>query len=321
MGARRVAAMFVVVTLLGSEARAAPSAKTCADAAEHGQMLRRQGMLLAARDEFLLCSSNESCPSVVRSDCATWASELLAATPTIVIDVRDETGHDVFVAKIYLDDKLVAEKVEGRAIAVDPGYHTVRVEPAQGPTTSTTLIAKENVKARVVEIRLGVTNAEPPPAKTSEPRGWPWHRTVGIAAIVVGVAGIAYGVGNYVSYDNKRSKAESQYRQLSDDGAAQAAKKLGIPKDRVDQQTMCNSTPPAAQQTTCDQRAAALQDYNQNETDGTKHLPLWIAAGIGGALFVATGVVFLVGGRALFDNTSAVRLSPTVGGAVLEGTF
>jgi hypothetical protein len=322
VGTRGAVAILAVSALFANEARAAPNAKTCAEAAEHGQTLRRQGTLLAARDQFLLCSSNDSCPNVVRSDCAQWAAEVLAATPTIVVDVRDENDHDVFDAKIFVDDKLASNKVDGRAVAVDPGYHTVRVEPAQGPVTSATLIAKENVKARAVVVRIGSSTEETPPPQAKEPsRGWPWHRTVGIAAIVIGVAAVAYGLANYFSYNEKKDRYESEFQDLSKQAAQQAATKLGIPPNSVDQKTMCTSVPPAAQAKTCDQRAEALDAFNDNEKNGTDKLPLWVGAAAGGVLFIATGVVFLVGGRRLFDKSSAIHFSPTLGGGALEGTF
>ena len=53
---------------------------------------------------------------------------MLLATPTIIIDAKDEVGHDVGDVTVLVDDAMVAAEIDGKAIPLDPGPHTVRLQ-------------------------------------------------------------------------------------------------------------------------------------------------------------------------------------------------
>jgi hypothetical protein len=110
-------------------ANAAPSSKAqCIAAAESTQDLRDKKQLLAAKEQVVICA-NDACPKVVRTECIAWLREIEAATPSLVFAARDEQNRDLVDTKILLDGKVVAEKLDGSSIALDPGEHTVRWEP------------------------------------------------------------------------------------------------------------------------------------------------------------------------------------------------
>jgi hypothetical protein len=116
---------FTACVALSQEALADGLADTCVAHAESGQRLRDDGRLREARDQLRRCSG-DSCHPVVREDCLRWLEEVEQALPSIVLAVRDRSGHDVHVFALQIDgvDEPV---VVGRAVALDPGVHQVRV--------------------------------------------------------------------------------------------------------------------------------------------------------------------------------------------------
>lgn len=94
-GLRAVVAALVIA----ESPNALADAQQCSAAAEDGQQLRASGRLIGARAKFLACAAT-TCPSVVKADCARWASEVLEAIPTVVIDARDASASEAGV--VYL---------------------------------------------------------------------------------------------------------------------------------------------------------------------------------------------------------------------------
>ena len=156
----------------GGLAQAAPSAaatqKVCLVAAEQGQQLRNAGRLLDARGKFLTCQASV-CPTIVRDDCIRWLGEVVDATPTVIVSIKDETGADIFDAKVFVDDKPLAIELLGRPLHLDPGRHTVRATRGEIAKESQVLVA-QGTKQRTVEIVLASPPpAPPPPVKTDPP--------------------------------------------------------------------------------------------------------------------------------------------------------
>lgn len=183
----RALLLGVAVSFWAGSALADPA--TCTTAAERGQKERASGKLIDAHRAFQECSAAE-CSAA--NDCATWAAEVLAATPTIVVDAKDEAGHDVGDATLTIDGAVVATQLDGKAIPVDTGPHTIDVMPNQGGSRVThRFIAKEAEKARL--IRLVVPAAPAAPAgsgasEASEHTVFPWIVVgIGAAVFVTGV--------------------------------------------------------------------------------------------------------------------------------------
>jgi hypothetical protein len=190
-------------------AQAAPASKAqCIAAAEATQDLRDKKRLLAAKEQVVICA-NDACPKVVRTECIAWLRDIEAATPSLVFAARDEKNRDLVETKILLDGKIVAEKLDGSSVTLDPGEHTVRWEPRDpelSPVEQKVVVALGE-KNRVLTASLkrpataasatsGTPSAEPPPTAPltlpAEPPArstWPW------IAGGVGVAGLAtFGV-------------------------------------------------------------------------------------------------------------------------------
>src|SRR5262249_41373078 len=120
------AAALALLLLLSGTARAeAPSKEACLEAHGQGQDLREAGKLSLARAQFVKCGQS-SCPGPVQADCARFGDELQQMTPTVTFAARDGEGHDVPGASVYVDDVLVASRIDGKSHEIDPGSHRIR---------------------------------------------------------------------------------------------------------------------------------------------------------------------------------------------------
>jgi len=137
---------------------APPTKDECIDAHGRGQDLRAQGELARARTMLMVCAS-QSCPSLIQADCAHFAEELDRIVPSLTFAARDGAGADVPDTQVFVDDVLVASRLDqGKPFEVNPGKHTVRFIHG-GKTVSLDVVVNQGEKARSV-----VASFEPPPA-------------------------------------------------------------------------------------------------------------------------------------------------------------
>jgi hypothetical protein len=125
--------------------------RACIASSTDGQTLRKQGKLLAAREEMITCA-RDACPSIVRSHCARWLAEVDAAIPSVVVRAEDATGADMIGAKLAIDGRAV--KLDGQAVRLDPGPHTVAIESDRGAHKEERVLLAEGEASRVVTIRF-----------------------------------------------------------------------------------------------------------------------------------------------------------------------
>ena len=168
----------------------ADSTDACIQASDEGQVLRDQGKLLEARARFLTCA-RESCPRLVRTDCVAWLADAESRTPTVVLSAQDPTGQDVADVKVTLDGAPLADKLEARAVPVDPGPHRFHFERAGSPPVEETVILREGEQRRAVAARFHA------PGEGSSPFSGPLagrpSRDVVVAAITLGGVAVVGG--------------------------------------------------------------------------------------------------------------------------------
>ena len=196
--------LVIVAASLGAPAvaRAEDNKATCVDAYEKGQRARKQGRLLAAKEAFLLCSS-DSCPTPMHADCRGWLGEVDPAVPKSVFDVSSKDGAplaDVMVAV----DLGPARKLDAQPIELDPGAHQFvftragyrelreRLVLAQGETAVRHFVLEPLPSAEDAALPLG-----PPPVHraaidngSSNATSWPAWVAAGVGA--AGMAGFTY---------------------------------------------------------------------------------------------------------------------------------
>jgi len=157
---RPVLFALATVALIASTAAeaGATDVQACLAASEKGQRARANGKLREARESFLVCG-NEGCPAIVRRDCAQWTSELTTALPTVVFGARDKGGRDLFDVTVSMDGEMIVTKLDGKAVFVDPGRHTFKLETAGAPPVTETVLVKEGEKSRVLNVTFAIGEA------------------------------------------------------------------------------------------------------------------------------------------------------------------
>lgn len=178
----------------------ADDVEACASASEKGQELRDQGELRAARDLFVECAAS-LCPAIVRKDCAAWMSQVDERLPTVAIRARDAEGRDVSDVRVSIDGEVLAERLDGRALAVDPGTRTLRFARAGAPEVTQTLLLREGEKGRLVDVVLGAPPPRPERAFSVPASGWALG---GVSVAAFGV-GVGFGVSAKTAVDDMRA--------------------------------------------------------------------------------------------------------------------
>jgi hypothetical protein len=182
---------LVALALLSPSARAEDTVRVCIAASTAGQTFRKDGKLLAARDQMIACA-RDACPPIVRSHCARWLSEIDAAIPSVVLRAEDANGDDVIDASLSIDGR--PGKLDGQPVRLDPGEHLVAIESADGAHKEERVLVAAGETSRVVTLRLPApASAAAPsaPPAPSEPASPPARTTyVPTGAWVMGGAGI-----------------------------------------------------------------------------------------------------------------------------------
>ena len=176
----------------------------CIAASEEGQLLSSKGKLEAAREKLAVCS-DKNCPGAVRKDCEAGLEALDRATPTVVFAAKDATGRDLTEVSVSVDGKPLLESLDGKAIALDPGKHSVRFETSGKPPLEKTLVIREGEKTRIVMVTL----ADEKKAPKQEPELESGSRELSTGTLVVGGIGAAAlataGVVGFVALQKRSS--------------------------------------------------------------------------------------------------------------------
>jgi len=161
----------------------------CINAYEQAQRLRKSGDLTAARDALMTCS-RDTCPDIAKTDCTRWLAEVRQDVPSIVVGARFGDGRDAIDVRVTMDGKPLTEKLDGHAIELNPGVHTLRFE------TTGRAPVEERVSIRVGERnrRVIATFPDPAPATPATPSagGIPTMTYVLGGVGVLGLAGFGF---------------------------------------------------------------------------------------------------------------------------------
>jgi hypothetical protein len=227
---RRAAASLVLALATVAPQAAADNTSDCIAASEAAQSLRDRRALLAARDKLAVCS-RDVCPGAIRADCIQQRAEVDSAMPSVVFQAKDARAEDLVDVKVLCDGVVLANQVDGKALAVDPGAHTFRFEAEGLPPVERKLVIGEGEKDRLVVAELV---AQAPPVPAAPPAAIPTeapesanHRW--IPGLVVGAIGVAATIPMTALW----LSGTSDVRQMKDT-CAPSAGGAGCSADRVD---------------------------------------------------------------------------------------
>jgi hypothetical protein len=158
----------------------------CVAAHLANQKLRKQGKLMAAQKELLVCVQEE-CPPPVRADCTEWLGETEAEMPSVVVGCKDASGKDAVAVRLTIDGQPVGETLDGRPIALDPGPHTLVCEHG-GKKKTEQIVLQMGQKNRAItcDFTVAKPQAEPVEIDKGEP----------VAAYILG----ALSLGAFASF-------------------------------------------------------------------------------------------------------------------------
>ncbi len=126
---------------------ARPKTVECLDASEGSLTLGDVHKLRAERSLLLVCAA-VGCPTDIRKECAARVAEVSDQIPTIIFAAKDASGGDLSAVKVTMDGELLAERLDGTALATDPGEHRFRFEMAGQPPLEKKLVMHEGEKDR-----------------------------------------------------------------------------------------------------------------------------------------------------------------------------
>jgi hypothetical protein len=118
-----------------------------------------------------------------------------AATPSIVLAVKDARGNDLSDVRVQLDGQPFVDRIDGTARPVDPGSHRFVFDAADGAHAEQEIVVREKEKDTRVRVVLGATpmaspNIEAKLATSSAPP----PPALALVAGGVGVVGLAVGL-------------------------------------------------------------------------------------------------------------------------------
>jgi 5-hydroxyisourate hydrolase-like protein (transthyretin family) len=214
-----VSLMIVLAGSLASRAAHADQ-EACISNHEEAQLMRLRGRYTAARESLLRCTQMQ-CPALIAKDCIALLGEVDASLPSVVFAVSDAAGADLVDVRVSANGRVLAPRLEGRAITLDPGVYTLRFEAAGYATAQQVVTVLEGQKQRLIRVQLAP--AEEGAALTSETASTPTraqraarHQSrqaivsyaLGGSALAVLGAGVALGVVGKRKYDDcKRTEA------------------------------------------------------------------------------------------------------------------
>jgi hypothetical protein len=221
-----VAACAAVFVFSATAAQAAPKKKAkakgkaggsggdfCASAWREGESLATSGKLRQAMEWMLKCAQ-PTCKAGIRKECTTRVSQIEADIPTVVPAVTDASGKHLSEVQVVMDGELIASRIDGRGISVDPGEHEFEFKTDKGTlgrekalvpqgqrnvpvTLNLTAPAQPAASAEAApagggqEAAVATSSEEPQPRPEADSSGGP-----GFGTYALGVLGLA-GVGGY----------------------------------------------------------------------------------------------------------------------------
>ncbi len=114
-----------------------------------------------------------------------------AAVPTVVFAVSDGAGHALSDVKVRMDGEVLAERLDGTELAVDPGSHVFSFESSGWAPKTETIILYEGDKLRRESVTLASLGASSDGNATSD--AGHQRRVLGLVSGGVGVAGLLVG--------------------------------------------------------------------------------------------------------------------------------
>ncbi len=188
---------------------------SCPSAYEQAQELRAEGKLREARRKLEGCVA-PTCSEFVRAECSRWLVEVEASLPSVVL-VAKRAGKEADHVRVLCDEELLVDNLNGKAVTVDPGPHTLRFLMDGMDPVSDKFVFREGEKNRLIAVNFGsnvttttaAPKSQPPDLAPVTPQTTNWL-PYGLGGLgVLGVAGFAVlgAMGNSELAERERTCA------------------------------------------------------------------------------------------------------------------
>jgi len=139
-------------------------------------------------------------------------AEVERSLPTVVLAVSTSRGEEVVDVRIVVDGEELLDRIEGRAVAVDPGEHMFRVSTRQGMSIERRVVIRQGEKNRILKFRLPARDV-PKPAEPPREAGARQGRTIPGSVYVLGVvSAVAVGGCAYFGLSGKSRQDDLESR-------------------------------------------------------------------------------------------------------------
>ncbi len=183
----------VAVVLLAAAPASADERAECAGAADQAQQFRDEGKYRRAREQMYACA-RDVCPAPIKRDCLQWLGDLENLAPSVVFSAKRE-NKDLTDVRVSMDGVKVADRLDGKPVAVDLGEHTFKFE-SDGEVKEEKAVIAAGQKLRNISVTFGAAAAEGAGAATSATTpaaGEPRSASAAPALVVGGIGVVALG--------------------------------------------------------------------------------------------------------------------------------
>ncbi len=154
------AALAIILSVTSAQAKENPE---CAAALKAAQADKTDGKLARALTELEKCSQ-PTCSKATQKRCADLTQAVTASQPTVVFSAKDASGKAVTAVTVTVDGTVVTSKLDGVAVPVDPGSHTMKFEMDGATTVEKQISVDPGQKDQAVAVDLDANPPAAPPA-------------------------------------------------------------------------------------------------------------------------------------------------------------
>ena len=155
-----LAAFAVLFSVTSTRAKDTPD---CGAALKAALADKTDGKLAKALTELATCSQ-PTCTKATQKRCTDLTQTVTELQPTIVFSAKDAGGNAVTTVTVTVDGAVVTSNLDGIAVPMDPGNHTMKFEMVGATTVEKQVAVDPGVKGQKVAVDLDIKPTAPPPA-------------------------------------------------------------------------------------------------------------------------------------------------------------
>lgn len=129
------------------------TASECSRALDQARHDAEAGRLRGARTAYGECAE-KSCGGPVSAECRGAMQRMADSVPSIVPVVTGSPGAPRTEVRVSMDGELLAERLDGRSIEVDPGMHELTFTLGTGESHTEQVLILEGQRNRVISVEL-----------------------------------------------------------------------------------------------------------------------------------------------------------------------